>query len=67
LPYFEVADWVIGETTCDGKKKAWEIMNNYIPTYVMELPQKKTAGDTAFWVQEVKDFAAFVDGKRKFH
>lgn len=64
-PYFEVADWVVGETTCDGKKKAWEIMNNYIPTYVMELPQKKTAGDTAFWVQEVKDFAAFVERETK--
>ena len=64
-PFFEVADWVIGETTCDGKKKAWEILNNYIPTYVMELPQKKAPADIAFWVQEVKDFAAFIEQETK--
>lgn len=60
-PYFQVADWVIGETTCDGKKKAWEIMNDYIPTYVMELPQKKLAQDTALWEQEVGVFADFIE------
>jgi benzoyl-CoA reductase/2-hydroxyglutaryl-CoA dehydratase subunit BcrC/BadD/HgdB len=42
-PYFQVSDWVIGETTCDGEKKAWEILNEHIPTYVMDLPQKKDA------------------------
>jgi len=42
-PYFQVSDWVIGETTCDGKKKAWEILNEHIPTYVMDLPQKKSS------------------------
>lgn len=60
-PYFQVADWVIGETTCDGKKKAWEILNDYIPTYVMELPQEKRVQDNAFWEQEVREFAAFIE------
>lgn len=64
-PYFQVSDWVIGETTCDGKKKAWEILNDYIPTYVMELPQKKKLADTAFWEQEVKEFAAFIERETK--
>lgn len=25
-PFFRIADMFIGETTCDGKKKAWEIL-----------------------------------------
>ena len=60
-PYFQVSDWVIGETTCDGKKKAWEILNQYIPTYVMELPQKKEEKDYKLWEEVVSEFAAFVE------
>jgi benzoyl-CoA reductase/2-hydroxyglutaryl-CoA dehydratase subunit BcrC/BadD/HgdB len=41
-PYFEACDMLVGETTCDGKKKVWEILDEYIPTYVIETPQKKT-------------------------
>ncbi|MDQ7095289.1 double-cubane-cluster-containing anaerobic reductase [Desulfosporosinus sp. PR] len=60
-PYFQVSDWVIGETTCDGKKKAWEILNEYIPTYVMELPQKKDVKDARLWEDEVREFASFIE------
>ncbi len=55
-PYFQVADFVVGETTCDGKKKAWEILDEYIPTYVMELPQRKDKADKDLWVAEIKRF-----------
>jgi len=35
---------VIGENTCDGKKKAYEILNNLVPNfYAMDMPQMKTA------------------------
>jgi len=40
-PYFESCDLVVGETTCDGKKKAFEILNDYVPVHVMETPQMK--------------------------
>ncbi|NTW04983.1 MAG: 2-hydroxyacyl-CoA dehydratase [Peptococcaceae bacterium] len=60
-PYFQVADWVIGETTCDGKKKAWEVLNQYIPTYVLELPHKKEARDYRLWEEVVLEFADFVE------
>ncbi|MEA4902683.1 double-cubane-cluster-containing anaerobic reductase [Desulfitobacterium sp.] len=60
-PYFQVSDWVIGETTCDGKKKAWEILNEHIPTYVMELPQRKADKDIRLWEEEVREFAAFIE------
>lgn len=55
-PYFEVADFVVGETTCDGKKKAWEILNEFHPTYVMELPHKKDETDRELWLKEVYKF-----------
>ncbi|MEG6615076.1 double-cubane-cluster-containing anaerobic reductase [Peptococcaceae bacterium 1198_IL3148] len=55
-PYFEVADFVVGETTCDGKKKAYEVLNEYHPTYVMELPQKRDQADKELWLKEVYAF-----------
>ena len=55
-PYFEVSDFVVGETTCDGKKKAWEILDEYIDTYVMELPQQKTETSRKLWEEEIKRF-----------
>ncbi len=52
-PYIECCDLVIGETTCDGKKKYYEILDLYHPTYVMELPQRKGEGDKHLWREEV--------------
>ncbi len=55
-PYFEVADLVVGETTCDGKKKTWEVFGEYAPTYVMELPQCKGEQDKELWLYELYRF-----------
>ena len=42
-PYVEACDMVVGENTCDGKKKAYEILRQFIPSlYVIDLPQMKT-------------------------
>ncbi|OPX86169.1 MAG: R-phenyllactate dehydratase beta subunit [Pelotomaculum sp. PtaB.Bin104] len=60
-PYFESCDMVVGETTCDGKKKAFEILNDYVPVHVMETPQMKWEKDKALWQSEVRDFAASVE------
>lgn len=38
-PYFHFCDIVIGETTCDGKKKMYELLNRLRKTHVMQLPQ----------------------------
>ncbi|WP_352404412.1 double-cubane-cluster-containing anaerobic reductase [Sporanaerobacter acetigenes] len=53
-PYFQSCDLLIGETTCDGKKKAWEILNDYTPVHVMELPQMKRTQNYELWVEEIK-------------
>lgn len=55
-PYYQAVDLVYGETTCDAKKKTWEILNDYVPTHVMEIPQMKRERDKQLWVEEVKDF-----------
>ncbi|SFL19438.1 double-cubane-cluster-containing anaerobic reductase [Halanaerobium salsuginis] len=55
-PYFEVSDFVVGETTCDGKKKAWEFLNEHISTYVMELPNTKSASGHQLWQSEIERF-----------
>jgi benzoyl-CoA reductase/2-hydroxyglutaryl-CoA dehydratase subunit BcrC/BadD/HgdB len=38
-PYFHFCDIVVGETTCDGKKKMYELLDRLRPTHVMQLPQ----------------------------
>lgn len=66
-PYFESCDVVVGETTCDGKKKAFEILNDYVPVHVMEVPQMKREKDSILWRSEVQDFLTRMEeltGKR---
>ncbi len=36
-PFFHFSDLIIGETTCDGKKKMFEIMQDIKPVHVMQL------------------------------
>lgn len=57
-PYFESCDLLVGETTCDGKKKAFEVLGEYAPVYVMETPQKKEPPDKAMWLAETRILAA---------
>jgi len=55
-PYFPIVDMAVGETTCDGKKKAWEALTSLKPVYVMEVPHKKERIDKQLWLEEVKLF-----------
>jgi len=42
-PYIEACDLVVGENTCDGKKKAYEVLSSYIKDlYIIDLPQTKS-------------------------
>lgn len=52
-PFIEVSDLIIGETTCDGKKKTFEILSSFKPTYVMEIPQMKKQNDFNLLKEEV--------------
>lgn len=57
-PYVELTDLLVGETTCDGKKKAYEIFNEITKkVYVMEIPNKKGEDGKILWRNEVRRFA----------
>ena len=54
-PFLEMADLIVAETTCDGKKKMYELMGRTRPTYILELPQKPTDSDAmAHWISELR-------------
>jgi benzoyl-CoA reductase/2-hydroxyglutaryl-CoA dehydratase subunit BcrC/BadD/HgdB len=56
-PFLNQADLIVAETTCDGKKKMFELMSASKPMYVLELPQKTDDADAfEHWTQEVCKF-----------
>ncbi|HWT79409.1 MAG TPA: 2-hydroxyacyl-CoA dehydratase family protein, partial [Candidatus Methylomirabilis sp.] len=63
-PFLDWADLVVAETTCDGKKKMFELLGQSKLMYVLELPQK--AGDPDAlerWVSEVQKFKAHLEAR----
>jgi benzoyl-CoA reductase/2-hydroxyglutaryl-CoA dehydratase subunit BcrC/BadD/HgdB len=55
-PYFYFSDFIVGETTCDGKKKMFELMNNIKETYVMQLPSHRDEQALHAWEREIVRF-----------
>ncbi len=63
-PFLEMADLIVAETTCDGKKKMYELMADTRPMYVLELPQKVDDDDAmAHWIAELRKFQAFLEDR----
>ncbi len=60
-PFFRIADMYVGETTCDGKKKAYEILGDDVPMHIMDVPQMKREKDILKWKDEIADFAKVVE------
>lgn len=56
-PYFYFSDIVVGETTCDGKKKMYEYMAEFKPVHVMQLPNNSESTESvALWRSEIIRF-----------
>lgn len=54
-PFLEMADLLVAETTCDGKKKMYELLGRTRPMYVLELPQKPDESIAfAHWLEEIR-------------
>jgi predicted CoA-substrate-specific enzyme activase len=54
-PLFEMSDLVVAETTCDGKKKMFELLSDHKPIFVLELPQKpQDGGGLRRWREEIE-------------
>jgi benzoyl-CoA reductase/2-hydroxyglutaryl-CoA dehydratase subunit BcrC/BadD/HgdB len=65
-PFLKRADLVVAETTCDGKKKMFELMGATKPMYVLELPQKAEDADALErWTQEVRKFKEHLEQRFK--
>ncbi|HBI13927.1 MAG TPA: 3-hydroxyacyl-ACP dehydratase [Desulfobulbaceae bacterium] len=61
-PYLESADMIVGENTCDGKKKAYETLNELVSNlYVMDLPQVKSENSKALLKAEYNRFRKAVE------
>jgi len=54
-PFFMVSDLVVAETTCDGKKKMYELIADKKPQHILELTQKvNEEAAWLHWLDEVK-------------
>ncbi len=56
-PYGKLTDFMLGETTCDAKKKTWDLFG----FKVLEVPQKKATIDRDLWRAEVRRFKDMVE------
>ena len=41
-PFFYFSDIVVGENTCDGKKKMYELMSEFKDVFIMDLPNSQS-------------------------
>ena len=55
-PFFYFSDLVVGETTCDGKKKMYELLAEFKPVYVIELPNRQSEEGIAMYRREIIRF-----------
>ncbi|MCP4131769.1 MAG: 2-hydroxyacyl-CoA dehydratase, partial [bacterium] len=61
-PFYGLSEAVIGETTCDGKKKMFEMISHRKPMFVMDLPQmpnEKEAKD--YWAVSIRKLRTFLE------
>jgi len=53
-PFFRFSDMIVADTTCDGKKKMFELMQQYKKVHVLQLPQNQNLTTSlAPWLAEV--------------
>lgn len=61
-PIFPLTDCIVGETTCDGRKKMYELLAREKPMLVMDLPQRPDARSSqAHWREEVRNLKRYME------
>jgi len=61
-PFFSISDAVVGETTCDGKKKMFELISGNRPLFVMDLPQLPDEEEAVqTWSAMLRKFIRFLE------
>lgn len=62
-PYFYFSDVVVGETTCDGKKKMYEYMGEFKDVFTMELPNTQKEEALKLWKSEIIRLKEYLEKK----
>ena len=62
-PFFYFSDVVVGETTCDGKKKMYEYMAEFKDVFLMELPNTQGEEALKLWKSEIIRFREYLEKK----
>lgn len=63
-PYAYFSDVVVGETTCDGKKKMYELLGELKPMQVIHLPKVPDyERSLEMWTEEIRAFAKGLEEK----
>lgn len=61
-PYFAASDFIVGETTCDGKKKMFELLGKIKPLHLLHLPYLTDDSHALdFWQSEMVRFQGFLE------
>jgi len=67
-PFYGISDVVIGETTCDGKKKMFELIMDRKPTHIMDLPQLPDEDEAIVnWTAMIRKLQHFLETTFKVH
>jgi len=59
--YTQSSDFIYGETTCEAKKKTWEILDKHHPVHVMNIPHMKREKDLKMWQEEIVEFKEHIE------
>ena len=62
-PFFYFSDIVVGENTCDGKKKMYELMSDFKDVFVMDLPNSQSGKGLELYKAEVLRLKAYIEDK----
>lgn len=63
-PFLEMADLVVAETTCDGKKKMFELMAEQRDLCVLELPQRADEQENLErWMSELRRLTDVIESR----
>ena len=62
-PYMYFSDLIVGESTCDGKKKMYELLGEIKDTHVMQLPHMKNDYSFELWKNELRELIKKLEKK----
>ena len=64
-PYLAASDIVIADTTCDGKKKMFELLAERKPMFILQLPQIQNESALRYWKEQYERLVRELE--QRFH